>query len=139
MLFHENLTGNSSCDTSKSLLCLFHPQQTERKTIETGSHLSKKRKKTQYKYTISSQRDTRSPTDIDLSKDRSKNNNTITTQDTSYDKTDSHWYTDTYIEKQIQTYTGTEQMRQFNYYMFVMTFAFIILFLNANICRSECL
>ena len=34
-----------ACDTSKSLLCLFHPQQTERKTIETGSRLSKKRKK----------------------------------------------------------------------------------------------
>ena len=110
-----------ACATSKYLFCLFHPQQTERKTIETGSHRSKKRKKTVQIHN-SSQRDTHPPTDIDLFKDRSKNNSTITTQDTSYDKTGSHWYTDTYIEKQIQTYTDTEQMRQFNYYMFVMTY-----------------
>ena len=96
-------------------------RQKEKRSKQDRTYL-RREKKTQYKYTISSQRDTRSPTDIDLSKDRSKNNNTITTQDTSYDKTDSHWYTDTYIEKQIQTYTGTEQMRQFNYYMFVMTY-----------------
>ena len=85
MLFLENLTGNSSCDTSKFLFCPFHPQKTERKTIKTGSLPSKKREK-QYKYTHSSQRDIDPPTDTDLLRDRPKNSNTITTQDTIYVK-----------------------------------------------------
>ena len=114
MLFLENLTGNSSCDTSKSIFCPFHPQKTERKSIKTESHPSKKREK-QYKYTHLSQRDTHPPTDTDLLRDRPKNSNTITTQDTSYVKkrTDSHQYRDTYIETQIQTYADTDRATEF--------------------------